>query len=37
MVFGLLPLFLTGQLGAPRPLLRLVEGIAEMLGYTVRM
>ncbi|MGI0048477.1 MAG: MFS transporter [Nitrososphaera sp.] len=37
MVFGLLPLFLTGQLGASRTLLGLVEGVAEMLGYTVRM
>ena len=37
MVFGLLPLFLTGQLGASRTLLGLVEGTAEMLGYTVRM
>ncbi len=37
MVFGLLPLFLTGPLGASRTLLGLVEGVAEMLGYTVRM
>ncbi|HXV46834.1 MAG TPA: MFS transporter [Nitrososphaera sp.] len=37
MVFGLLPLFLTGQLGASRAVLGLVEGVAEMLGYTVRM
>lgn len=37
MVFGLIPLFLTGQLGASRTLLGLVEGVAEMLGYTVRM
>jgi MFS family permease len=37
MVFGLLPLFLTSQLGASRALLGLVEGTAEMLGYTVRM
>jgi MFS family permease len=37
MVFGLLPLFLTGQLGTSRTLLGLVEGVAEMLGYTVRM
>jgi MFS family permease len=37
MVFGLLPLFLTGQLGASRTVLGLVEGVAEMLGYTVRM
>lgn len=37
MVFGLLPLFLTGQLGASKALLGLVEGTAEMLGYTVRM
>jgi MFS family permease len=36
MVFGLLPLFLTGPLGASRTLLGLVEGVAEMLGYTVR-
>lgn len=37
MVFGLLPLFITGQLGASGTLLGLVEGVAEMLGYTVRM
>jgi MFS family permease len=37
MVFGLLPLFLTGQLGASRTFLGLVEGVGEMLGYTVRM
>ena len=37
MVFGLLPLFLTGQLGASRTVLGLVEGVAEMQGYTVRM
>ena len=37
MVFGLLPLFLTGQLGASRAFLGLVEGVGEMLGYTVRM
>ena len=37
MVFGLLPLFLTGPLGASRTLLGLIEGAAEMLGYTVRM
>jgi MFS family permease len=37
MVFGLLPLFLTSQLGASRTLLGLVEGVAEMLGYTTRM
>jgi MFS family permease len=37
MVFGLIPLFLTGQLGASRAILGLVEGTAEMLGYTVRM
>jgi MFS family permease len=37
MVFGLLPLFLTGQLGASKALIGLVEGTAEMLGYTVRM
>lgn len=37
MVFGLLPLFLVGQLGASRTLLGLVEGVAEMLGYNVRM
>ena len=37
MVFGILPLFLTGPLGASRTLLGLVEGTAEMLGYTVRM
>ena len=34
MVFVLLPLFITGQLGAPRTLLGLVERVAEMLGYT---
>lgn len=37
MVFGLLPLFLTGPLGASRTLLGLIEGMGEMLGYTVRM
>lgn len=37
MVFGLLPLFLTGPLGASKTLLGLIEGTAEMLGYTVRM
>lgn len=37
MVFGLLPLFLTGPLGASRTLLGLIEGVGEMLGYTVRM
>ncbi|MEW5841283.1 MFS transporter [Nitrososphaera sp.] len=37
MVFGLLPLFLTGQLGISRAALGMVEGMAEMLGYTVRM
>lgn len=37
MVFGLLPLFLTGQLGISRAALGMVEGVAEMLGYTVRM
>lgn len=37
MVFGLLPLFLTGQLGVSRTFLGLVEGVGEMLGYTVRM
>ncbi len=37
MVFGLLPLFLIGQLGASRTVLGLVEGVAEMLGYSVRM
>jgi len=37
MVFGILPLFLTGPLGVSRTLLGLVEGTAEMLGYTVRM
>jgi MFS family permease len=37
IVFGLLPLFLTGPLGASRTLLGLIEGTAEMLGYTVRM
>jgi hypothetical protein len=34
---GSYPLFLTGQLGALRTLLGLVEGTAEMLGYIVRM
>ena len=37
MVFGPLPLFLTGPLGASRTLLGLVERVAEMLGHTVRM
>jgi MFS family permease len=37
MVFGLVPLFLTSQLGASRAILGLVEGVGEMLGYTVRM
>jgi MFS family permease len=37
MVFALLPLFLTGPLGASRTLLGLIEGVGEMLGYTVRM
>lgn len=37
MVFALLPLFLTGPLGASRTLLGLIEGMGEMLGYTVRM
>jgi MFS family permease len=37
MVFGLLPLFLTGQLGVSRTFLGLVEGVGEMLGYTIRM
>jgi len=37
MIFGLLPLFLTGPLGASRTLLGLIEGKAETLGYTVRM
>ena len=37
MVFGLLPLFLTTQIGASRTLLGLVEGTGEMVGYTVRM
>src|SRR5437868_5440489 len=37
MVFGLLPLFLTGPLGASKTLLGFIEGTAEMLGYTVRM
>lgn len=37
MVFGVLPLFLTGQLGASRALLGMIEGVAEMLGHTVRM
>lgn len=37
MVFGLLPLFLIGQLGASKTFLGLVEGVGEMLGYTVRM
>lgn len=37
MVFGLLPLFLLGPLGASNALLGLVEGVAEMLGYNVRM
>lgn len=37
MIFGLLPLFLTAHLGASRTALGLVEGVAEMLGYTVRM
>ncbi len=37
MVFGLLPLFLTGQLGASKTLLGLVEGTGEMLGHTSRL
>jgi hypothetical protein len=37
MIFGLLPLFLTDPLGTSRTLLGLIEGTAEMLGYTVRM
>lgn len=37
MVFALLPLFLTGPIGASRTLLGLIEGMGEMLGYTVRM
>jgi sugar phosphate permease len=37
MVFGILPLFLLGPLGASNALLGLVEGVAEMLGYNVRM
>lgn len=37
MVFALLPLFLTGPIGASRTLLGLIEGMGEMLGYSVRM
>ncbi|MGI0013366.1 MAG: MFS transporter, partial [Nitrososphaera sp.] len=37
MVFGLLPLFLTAELGASKALLGLVEGTGEMLGYTSRL
>lgn len=37
MVFGLLPVFLTSQVGISRTLLGLIEGTGEMLGHTVRL
>ena len=37
MVFGLLPTFIVDELGASLGLLGLIEGVAEALGYYLRM
>jgi MFS family permease len=37
MVLGVLPLFIVGNLGAPRAILGAIEGSAELVSYAVRM
>lgn len=36
MIMGLLPLFITGDLGASRAFLGLMEGLGELFGYSTR-
>jgi sugar phosphate permease len=37
MILGILPLFIVNNLGASRAMLGIIEGSAELIGYTFRM